>query len=64
MLARVEDHGRALGARRVWLETTNVNAPGIAAYERLGYALCGADVTVYDTLPYADEVALYLAKSL
>jgi ribosomal protein S18 acetylase RimI-like enzyme len=64
LLARAEDHGRALGARRVWLETSSVNVPGIAAYERLGYALCGADTTVYDTLPYADEAAVYLAKSL
>ena len=48
----------------VWLETTSVNVPGIAAYARLGYVLCGADVTVYDTLPYADEAAIYLAKSL
>jgi ribosomal protein S18 acetylase RimI-like enzyme len=64
LLARCEDHGRSRGARRVWLETTNVNVPGIAAYERLGYAICGLDHTVYDTLPYADETAIYLAKSL
>jgi len=64
LLARCEDLGRERGARRVWLETTNVNAPGIAAYERLGYSLCGLDHTAYDTLPYADETAIYLAKSL
>lgn len=38
--------------------------PGIAAYAQLGYTLCGLDVTEYDTLPYADEAAVYLAKSL
>lgn len=64
LLARCEEHGQDRGARRVWLETTNVNVPGIAAYERMGYALCGLDHTVYDTLPYADETAIYLAKSL
>lgn len=64
LLARCEDDGRARGAQRVWLETTNVNVPGIAAYERLGYSLCGLDHTVYDTLPYADETAVYLAKPL
>lgn len=64
LLEHVEAHGRSIGARRVWLETTSVNAPGIAAYERLGYALVGVDTTVYDTLPYADEAAIYLAKSL
>ena len=64
LLEHVEAHGRSLGAKRVWLETTSVNVPGIAAYARLGYALVGVDTTVYDTLPYADEAAVYLAKSL
>jgi GNAT superfamily N-acetyltransferase len=64
LLARCEQVGRERGAQRIWLETTNVNVPGIAAYERLGYALCGLDISAYDTLPYADETALYLAKSL
>jgi len=64
LLAEVEADGRRRGARTVWLETTSVNVPGIAAYERLGYSLCGADVTVYDTLPYADEAAIYLSKAL
>jgi GNAT superfamily N-acetyltransferase len=64
LLARVEEHGRAIGARSVWLETTSMNVPGFAAYAALGYALCGADVTEYDTLPYADEAALYLSKPL
>ena len=64
LLAEVEAHGRSIGAERVWLETTSVNVPGVAAYTRLGYELVGLDTTVYDTLPYADEAALYLAKRL
>ncbi len=64
LLAHAEAHGRSRGARRVWLETSNVNVPGIAAYERLGYALCGLDHTLYDTLPYASESAIYLSKPL
>jgi ribosomal protein S18 acetylase RimI-like enzyme len=64
LLAKAEAHGRDVGARRVWVETSNVNVPGIAAYERLGYSLCGADVTLYDSLPYASESALYLSKLL
>ncbi len=63
LLARVEDHARAIGASHVWLETSNVNVPGIAAYERLGYALCGADTRLYGE--YAPgEIAVYLAKPL
>ncbi|HUS27300.1 MAG TPA: GNAT family N-acetyltransferase [Kofleriaceae bacterium] len=64
LLAEVESYGRSLGARRVWLETTSVNVPGIAAYARLGYSLVGLDTSVYDTLPYSNEAAIYLAKSL
>ncbi len=64
LLERVEAYGRKLGAKRVWLETSNINVPGIEAYSRLGYSLCGADVTLYDDLPYADETAIYLAKLL
>ena len=64
LLACAEEHARALGAHSIWLETTSVNVPGVLAYEALGYRLCGADVTLYDTLPYDDEAALYLSKPL
>jgi GNAT superfamily N-acetyltransferase len=64
LLERCEAHGRDVGAARVWLETSSVNVPGVLAYERLGYALCGADVTLYEGLPYTDEAALYLTKKL
>ncbi|MBX7083026.1 MAG: GNAT family N-acetyltransferase [Nannocystaceae bacterium] len=64
LLSRVEDEGRRHGAARVWLETTNVNVPGVAAYERMGYALVGADVTLYERTYAAGEQAIYLAKAL
>jgi ribosomal protein S18 acetylase RimI-like enzyme len=63
LLARVETHARTRRASHVWLETSNVNVPGIAAYARLGYTLCGADTRYYDR--YApDAAAIYLAKPL
>jgi ribosomal protein S18 acetylase RimI-like enzyme len=64
LLQRIEAHGRAHGAHRVWLETSNINVPGIAAYERMGYALVGADATLYDGTAAAGEQAIYLAKRL
>ncbi|MBC8068633.1 MAG: GNAT family N-acetyltransferase [Deltaproteobacteria bacterium] len=64
LLERVEAHGRAIGALRVWLETSTVNVPGIAAYARLGYTLCGVDSTYYEATDVADEVAVYLSKPL
>lgn len=63
LLERVEEHGRGVGATHVWLETSNVNVPGVAAYERLGYALCGAD-TLYYGAYMPGETAIYLAKRL
>jgi ribosomal protein S18 acetylase RimI-like enzyme len=64
LIEHVEHHARRRKAQRVWLETSSVNVPGVRAYERLGYSLCGVDVTLYDATPYAHEAALFLAKSL
>lgn len=63
LLAAAEAHGRELGCSHVWLETSNVNVPGVSAYNRLGYALCGADTLYYgDYMP--GETAIYMAKML
>jgi len=37
--------------------------PGVAAYERLGYTLCGADLMYYGSY-MPGETAIYLSKSL
>jgi ribosomal protein S18 acetylase RimI-like enzyme len=63
LLEVVEAYGREQGATHVWLETSNVNVPGVRAYERLGYSLCGADTHYYGVY-MPGETALYLAKSL
>ncbi|MBA2539947.1 MAG: GNAT family N-acetyltransferase [Deltaproteobacteria bacterium] len=63
LIERAEAHGREVGADHVWIETSNVNVPAVAAYERLGYALCGVDTRLYG--PYMpNETAIYLAKPL
>jgi ribosomal protein S18 acetylase RimI-like enzyme len=63
LLEQVETYGRSVGASHVWLETSNVNVPGIRAYERLGYVLRGVDGHYYgDYMP--GESAIYLAKNL
>ncbi|WP_433264994.1 GNAT family N-acetyltransferase [Actinosynnema sp. CS-041913] len=58
------DYGRANDARTAWLETSNVNVPAIRAYQRMGFALCGLDTTLYRGTPAEGEIALYLAKAL
>ena len=44
--------------------TTNLNLPGVQAYERLGFHLCGLDTSLYDATPSEGEVALFLCRSL
>jgi ribosomal protein S18 acetylase RimI-like enzyme len=63
LLERVEAYGRAAGASHVWLETSNVNVPGVRAYQHLGYSLCGADALYYGSY-MPGESAIYLAKTL
>jgi hypothetical protein len=38
--------------------------PGIAAYARLGYTLCGADTTLYEATATDDELAVFLSRPL
>ena len=63
LVERVEQHGRDIGATHVWLETSNVNVPGVAAYNRLGYSLVGAD-RLYYCAYMPGESAIYMAKML
>ncbi len=39
--------GAGVRAGHVWLEVTNINAPAIRAYRRMGFAFCGLDTTLY-----------------
>ena len=55
LLERVEAYGRQAGATHVWLETSNVNVPGVAAYDRLGYTLCGADRLYYGAVSATNQ---------
>jgi ribosomal protein S18 acetylase RimI-like enzyme len=63
LLERVEAHGRTVRASHVWLETSSVNVPGVTAYRRLGYSLCGADRLFYGSY-MPGETAIYMAKVL
>lgn len=63
LLEHVDAHAREQGATHVWLETSNVNVPGVAAYAKLGYTLCGADALYYGSY-MPGETAIYLAKRL
>ncbi|WP_059012297.1 GNAT family N-acetyltransferase [Streptomyces specialis] len=64
LMSRACAHGRAAGARTAWLETSNVNAPAVRAYRRMGFALCGLDTTLYRGTPSEGETALFLSRPL
>ncbi|MFB9906789.1 GNAT family N-acetyltransferase [Allokutzneria oryzae] len=64
LVERATEYGRSRGATHVWLETSNVNVPGVRAYRRMGFELCGLDTRLYEGTPDAGEVALFLARSI
>jgi ribosomal protein S18 acetylase RimI-like enzyme len=55
------EFARERGAGHLWLEVSNVNAPAIHAYRRMGFAFCGLDTTLYDGTPSEGEQALYMS---
>jgi ribosomal protein S18 acetylase RimI-like enzyme len=68
LLDALDERARTSGARRLWLETQNVNYPAIQFYYRSGFRLCGLDDTLYD--PESDptigpdEVALFFTRPI
>ncbi|MEU9034016.1 GNAT family N-acetyltransferase [Streptomyces sp. NPDC048352] len=55
------DFAHERGADHVWLEVSNVNAPAIHAYRRMGFAFCGLDTTLYHGTESEGEQALYMS---
>lgn len=53
-----------LGARCLWVETQQVNAPAIRFYLRHGFTCCGLDASLYDPRVAPGEVAVFLAAAL
>lgn len=64
LVERVVGAGRELGARHLWLETSNLNVPGVAAYRALGFTLTGIDTILYEATPAEGEIALFFSKPL
>ncbi|MFC5802631.1 GNAT family N-acetyltransferase [Streptomyces formicae] len=52
---------RERGAGHIWLEVTNVNAPAIHAYRRMGFAFCGLDTALYHGTESEGEQAIYMS---
>jgi hypothetical protein len=56
--------GRRAGARTAGIETTHLNLPGIDAYHRMGFEICGFDTSLYRETPAEGEIAIYMARPL
>lgn len=64
LMEHAVEAGRREGAVTAWLETSNRNFPGVQLYRRLGFELCGLDLTLYRGTPAEGEFALYLARPI
>ncbi|MFF7370263.1 GNAT family N-acetyltransferase [Streptomyces tricolor] len=62
LMRHAVDFARECGAVHVWLEVSNVNAPAIRAYLRMGFVFCGLDTSLYDGTPSAGEQALFMVR--
>ena len=56
--------GREWAAKTAWVETSNLNYPGIVAYQHLGFEICGFDITLYRGTADEGEFAVFLARNL
>ncbi|MFD0265294.1 GNAT family N-acetyltransferase [Streptomyces sp. NPDC127106] len=61
LIGHAADFARERGAGHIWLEVTNVNAPAIHAYRRMGFAFCGLDTSLYQGTASEGEQALYMS---
>ncbi|MFK0259026.1 GNAT family N-acetyltransferase [Streptomyces sp. NPDC090445] len=61
LIGHAAGFARERGAGHIWLEVTNVNAPAIHAYRRMGFAFCGLDTSLYQGTVSEGEHALYMS---
>ena len=64
LVAEAIAHGKVMGAAHLWLETPNLNAPGVAAYQAMGFAVTGLDLTLYDGSAARGEFAIFMSLPL
>ncbi len=65
LVAAVATAAQRAGMRGLWLETSTLAYPAIQFYRRLGFVLCGVDLSLYDPAAVeAGETALYFYRPL
>jgi ribosomal protein S18 acetylase RimI-like enzyme len=56
--------GVETGAITAWVETSNLNYPGVQAYCRLGFTIVGLDLTLYSGTLSRNEFAIFLGRTI
>ncbi|NDU76714.1 GNAT family N-acetyltransferase [Actinomadura sp. DSM 109109] len=64
LMSHAFDFAEERRAGHVWLEVSNINAPAISAYLRMGFAFCGLDTRLYDGTGSAGEQAIFMARRI
>ena len=64
LLHEMRHAAASLGARCLWAETQDVNAPAVRFYRARGFTWCGLDATLYDPRAVPGETALFFALDL
>jgi ribosomal protein S18 acetylase RimI-like enzyme len=44
----------------LWLEVSNVNGPAIRCYSKMGFRVCGLDVSLYEGTGSRGEVGVFM----
>ena len=62
LVEAIQAQAKRAGALHIWLETSNLNVPGVKAYAQMGFQISGLDATLYDGTSAQGEFALFLSR--
>jgi ribosomal protein S18 acetylase RimI-like enzyme len=64
LMEKAAAHGRAAGAATLWAETSHLNHPAIVAYRRLGFEICGFDLSLYRGTASPAEFSVFVSRPI
>jgi len=64
LVGAIQTQAERSGALHIWLETSNLNVPGVKAYAQMGFHVSGMDSTLYDGTSSEGEFALFLSRAV
>jgi ribosomal protein S18 acetylase RimI-like enzyme len=64
LVEAIQAQAERAGALHIWLETSNLNVPGVKAYSQMGFHVSGLDATLYEGTSAEGEFALFLSRKV